>query len=310
MTPFLTLFTAPKPFTDPHIDVIQRNALQSWKRLGSDVTVVMIGDEAGMANVAAELGVLHIWDVLCNEFGTPLVSSIFNKARQCSPTPLLAYVNADILLMPDFLEAARQMAALAERFLIVGQRWDLDMHDAMDFSDGWDERLRARIRAEGYLHPPAGSDYFIFPRDCFIEIPDFAIGRSMWDNWMIFHALKQGWVTVDASPTIQIVHMRHDYGHLPNGRNRNRVPEALQNIRLAGGRRRSMYLIDVPWTIKDGQLRPSQWSWARFKRSIETFPVLKMDSNFLAEVSFAICHPINYIGEWQGRLMYKWRQIG
>ena len=32
--PLITIFTAPKPFTDPHIDVIQRNAIQSWLQPG------------------------------------------------------------------------------------------------------------------------------------------------------------------------------------------------------------------------------------------------------------------------------------
>jgi hypothetical protein len=131
----------------------------------------------------------------------------------------------------------------------------------------------------------------------------------MWDNWMIFHALKQGWVTVDATPSIQIVHENHDYNHLPDEQNRNRLPEALRNIRLGGGKRRAMYLMDVPRLLKDNQLSPVGWTWARFWRSIETFPVLKLNSNFLTEVTFAICHPVKYYREWRGRLMYKWRQI-
>ncbi len=34
MPPALTLFTAPKPFTNPHIALIQRNAFRSWQALG------------------------------------------------------------------------------------------------------------------------------------------------------------------------------------------------------------------------------------------------------------------------------------
>ena len=45
--PLITIFTAPKPFTNPHIDLIQRNAIQSWLHLGDDVNVVMIGNEPG-----------------------------------------------------------------------------------------------------------------------------------------------------------------------------------------------------------------------------------------------------------------------
>ena len=70
----LTIFTAPKPFTNPHIATIQRNAIRSWLAL-PEVEVVLIGEEAGMAEVAVELGVRHIPDVKRNASGTPLMRS-------------------------------------------------------------------------------------------------------------------------------------------------------------------------------------------------------------------------------------------
>ena len=53
----LTIFTAPKPFTNPHIDLIQRNAIRSWVALGPEVEVLLIGEEEGLAEAARELGV-------------------------------------------------------------------------------------------------------------------------------------------------------------------------------------------------------------------------------------------------------------
>ena len=44
---FLTIFTTPKPFVNPHINLIQRNAIRNWTQFGEDVNVVMIGDEEG-----------------------------------------------------------------------------------------------------------------------------------------------------------------------------------------------------------------------------------------------------------------------
>ena len=101
--PTLTIFSAPKPFTNPHIATIQRNAIRSWVELGSEVEVFLVGEEAGLAEAAAELGVRYLPNVRRNAEGTPLVSSIFDLARQNSNSPLLAYVNADIILLPDFL---------------------------------------------------------------------------------------------------------------------------------------------------------------------------------------------------------------
>jgi len=89
MPPLMTIFTAPKPFTNPHINLIQRNAIHSWAALGKDVRVLLIGDEEGMTEAAADLGVCQLPDVSRNASGTPLVSSIFDLARQNSESPLL-----------------------------------------------------------------------------------------------------------------------------------------------------------------------------------------------------------------------------
>jgi hypothetical protein len=78
--PLITIFTAPKPFTDPHIYIIQRNAIRSWLELGNDVEVLLLGDEEGMEEFAAEFGVTHIKEIKCNQLGTPLVSSLGKAA--------------------------------------------------------------------------------------------------------------------------------------------------------------------------------------------------------------------------------------
>ena len=84
----LTIFTAPKPFTNPHIALIQRNAIRSWLSLGPQVEVILLGEEDGLAEAAAELGVKHLPEVARNASGTPLVSSMFDLARQHSTSPL------------------------------------------------------------------------------------------------------------------------------------------------------------------------------------------------------------------------------
>jgi hypothetical protein len=42
----ITFFTTPKPFCG-HIGVIQRNAIESWKRIRPSVEVIPFGDEEG-----------------------------------------------------------------------------------------------------------------------------------------------------------------------------------------------------------------------------------------------------------------------
>ena len=76
---------------------------------------------------AKELGVKHFPEVKCSESGTPLISSMFQLARENSDSDLLCIINTDMLLMPDFLEAAKQVMKLKDKFVLLSQRWDYEM---------------------------------------------------------------------------------------------------------------------------------------------------------------------------------------
>ncbi len=269
--PLLTIFSAPKPFTNPHIATIQRNAIQSWLHLGPEVSVYLVGEEDGLAEAASEYGVPVLSPVKRNESGTPLVSSIFSLARQAEESPFLAYVNADILLLPDLLQATRQIAeqTSARPFLLIGQRWDLEVTQSMEFSSDWDQRLVSEIHEHGKQHVPAGSDYFVFPRTAFLDIPDFAIGRAGWDNWMIYHARQQGWAVIDGTPSVMIVHQSHDYSHLPGGKPHYDLEESQHNMKMAGGLANMYMVLDADCQLAAGRIRPASITLTRTVRAIE-----------------------------------------
>ncbi len=279
--PFLTLFTAPKPFTDPHIATIQRNALRSWILL-PEVEVIVLGEEEGLDEVARELGILHLKDVERSISGAPRLSSMFAQARAHSQSPFLCVINADILLMSDFLQAVRRVTELRERFVLVSQRWDVDITTSLDFAPGWEERVREHVRQHGKLHRPAGSDFFVFPRECYRDIPTFTIGRAGWDNWMIYKARRERWAVIDLTPSVMIVHQNHDYRHLPGGQPHYNLPETEENIRLAGGVANIRYtILDSNERLVAGHLRRPKPSWARFWRQVELF--LRRIFSFLPE---------------------------
>lgn len=305
----ITIATAPKPFANPHIAVIQYNAIQSWIRLGPEVKVLLVGDEPGMRETAAEIGVQHIPQVARNAQGTPLVSSIFNLMRQSSDSPLLLYVNADILLLSDFLIAARRLLEASKAFLGVGQRWDLDIQSRLDFQPGWEVWLRMENQRRGRLHAPVGSDYFLFPRELFVHVPDFAIGRAGWDNWMIYEARRSGWQVVDLTPAVTVIHQNHDYSHLPDGKPHYQLPESAENVRLAGGRRTIFTLKDANFRFQDAAIRPIPLRGQKFWREVEIFPLVTLHSSVLGELFFAIFHPLKAWREWRARLGYKLRVL-
>ena len=291
MTPYLTLFTAPKAFTDPHTSLIQHNALRSWQALGDSVSVVVVGDEEGIAEAAKAYGFTHRPDVRLNKLGTPLISSIFELGRQENDSPFLAYVNADIILFPEILDVIRTVASQAEQFLLIGQRWDLEVLQPLSFEGNWVPALKNTMHKDGELHSRTGSDYFIFPRSCFQDIPDFSVGRAGWDNWMIYQARRQGWLAVDCSAELDIIHQEHDYRHLPEGKPHYRLPETGENIRLAGGRRTIFVLDDASHRLVNGKLLKMPLTWTRFWREFQNRPLLQDGNYALTQKRFQLLHP-------------------
>ncbi len=279
--PLITLFSAPKPFTNPQIAMIQHNAIKSWTLL-PDVEIILLGEETGLSEAAKELGVKHLPNVARNESGTPLISSMFQLARENSNSDLLCIVNADMILMPDFVEAAKQAAKLKDKFVLLSQRWDYDITEPIQFTEGWQSQLRESVRKQNQLHRPAGSDFFLFPKSCFRDIPIFTIGRAGWDNWMIYKARKEGWAVIDCTPSIMIVHQNHDYSHLPDGKPHYEHPDTNENIRLAGGQANVRYtILDSTHQLMDGKLTRPKMTSLRFTRRVEL--VLRAIFFFLPE---------------------------
>jgi hypothetical protein len=250
---FLTIFTAPKPFTTPHINIIQRNALAAWTRL-ADVEVILIGDEPGILETANEFGVQNVPGVERDEKGIPLVSSVMEIGHKDSLSPVLCYANADMILMSDVVFAARTVSEQVKDFLLVGQRWNLNLSEPFDFSGDWESRLRSEVSRNGVLFSPWGIDYFVFPRHLYTEVPDFTIGRVVWDNWMVYHARTTFGMAIDASQDVLAVHQNHDYSHLPGNKPSYGSDVAKSNLAKAGGRKRVYNILDTNRELDGGRI--------------------------------------------------------
>jgi len=288
----ITMFTAPKPFVDPHIITIQRNALNNWRHLHPEIEIYVVGDEEGIQETAAELGLQGIGAIKRNALGTPLLDDIFQSVRTRASFDILCYVNADILFLDDLLPAAEQLYGRFDRFLAVGQRWDAEIRDVLDFSGDWVERLRTLMLDEGTLHPPMGSDYFLFQKSQFQEMPPFALGRSGWDNWMIYAGRHAGFPVVDATHAITIIHQNHDYHHLPEGKPHYRLPESDENIRLAGGREAMFTLEDADWMMSGPTIRRRALSEQDVRRALEKRWIVRLGAGKAARLIRMVFHPV------------------
>ena len=245
----ITFFTTLKRHQG-HIAVIQRNALMSWINVCPDCHIVLLGDDDGTREMAHELGAEHVPDVPRNAYGTPRLDGLFEAAEQRSPHRLMCYINADIVLMSDFAAALRATVRRKRRCLLVGRRWDCDVTEPIHFDAQWEDRLRETVRQRGKLCPPTMIDYFIYPRGVWGNLPPFAVGRTVWDNWLIYRARWLRLPVIDATDRVMAVHQNHDYGHAVTAQTRSRReagrprgykqvwcgPEARDNFAMAGGK--------------------------------------------------------------------------
>lgn len=236
----LAIVAAPKAFHG-HTGIIQRNAIASWRALGRDVDILLGGDVMGLGYVAADVGAVRLGPVAQGVDGPPRVDDLFAKARSATRADLLAYVNSDIMLMPDWLGAVRRVAqAFTGQALVIGRRTDLDVEERIDIADPFVRiDLLDRARRQGRLAARVCKDYFVFHRDAYWQVPPFTLGRAYWDNWMVHDARVRGLPVVDITACATAVHQNHDYAHLSGGRLSAYLTSvgARANRKLAGGSR-------------------------------------------------------------------------
>ena len=250
----ITIFTVPKPFSGL-LEITQFNAIQSWMRLEPPPEILLLGNEDGVGEFASKYGLKHLPDVQCNEYGTPLVSSIFAIARENASNRIMAYINADILLASDLYHVVNMCVRRFTRFLIIGRRWDVDVKKKIDFdTSGWREKIIEFAKTHGRLHPETGMDYFIFSVNAFIEIPPFAIGRLAWDNWVVWKGRYDGMAVVDATLVITAIHQNHP--SMLEDRKEEREIEIRTNRQIAG--ERLFDVLDCNYVADDKRIKPAR----------------------------------------------------
>jgi hypothetical protein len=248
----VTLYAAPRSFVGP-VGKSQVRAIRSWQRLQPQHEILLLGNEDGMAEAARDLIVRHIPEIGRNEHGTPLVSSIIQIAEDEAQGDVLCYINADIMLTQSF---ARAVAAIdVDRFLMIGRRRDLDPSLLPDIDDPrWEDELVRVALSRGRLHEATGIDYFVHPRGLWPSIPPFALGRTMWDNWLVFAARRARVPVIDASDCVHAIHQNHDYSHHVGGEEGVfKGAEAVRNLELGGGYEYAFTIDDVTHVLVNGR---------------------------------------------------------
>jgi hypothetical protein len=245
----LTIFSCPKPFKGLTA-IIQRNAIQSWQRLDREIEIILMGNDNGTSETAKEFGIRQISNIVCNEFGTPLVNSLFEEAEKAGTYDRMCYVNADIILMSNFIQAIKRVVVEMPQSLMVGRRWNLDLKEPVDFNANWEEWLLTQVAHRGKLFYHFAIDYFVYPKGMWGEIPPFAIGRPGWDNWILHQAYSQKIPIIELTKMATVVHQNHDYSHHPQGwAGAMKGEESRRNLKLASAVAQVYSLLDAQYQL-------------------------------------------------------------
>lgn len=147
--------------------------------------------------------------------GGMTIRDLFEAGERDAQHDLLCEISSDILLTDRFLPALEVIDGLDAPF-VVGQRWDMD------------------AAGNKTLHAPTAADYFVYKRDTLGEVFPFAIGRTAYDNWLVWSAARWELLDIDATEAIDAIHMNHGHPEYEGGRAAMLLSEERkQNLDLA-----------------------------------------------------------------------------
>lgn len=301
----ITIFGIPKPFTG-HINVIQRNAILSWLKLRPQCEVILLGNEEGVAGFANEFNIKHISDVKVSKFGTPLVADAFDRVKKTAKFGIHAYLNSDIILLSDFMEATVKVSQKTP-FFMAGQRTDTKINSLIDFSDpNWEQKVKDIAKNEGVLHGLAGMDYFVFPGDIPFNFPaNFAAGRPGGDNWTVYRVRSLNIPVIDTTLVVTAVHQEHSHSYLQGSKDTWEGPESQENRKLAGGYSYVFTLEDATLVLDKSGFRKPRLTIARVARYFETLPALHPGIGSWPKLISLVLNPRRLAGKVLRKLKLK-----
>lgn len=193
----IAFFSNVRPFSG-EFDAIQRAAIASWMAIPGAQAIVT-GDVDGAAEFARSVGVEHVPGVAVNAEGQELVRDIWRIGIERARHEWICALNADNVVDDSMVRALPALETI-ERPLVVGRRLNVVLGQP----------------GRGVLMGPQSVDWFLFRKGTIPveEMPDYAIGRGRYDNWMVLTAINRWAMTViDATDDVVVRHLNHREKH-------------------------------------------------------------------------------------------------
>lgn len=207
----LTIFSTCKPFIN-EFELIQKNAITSWKKLSNNIEIIIFGNEKGVEDFCKYLCIKNIKNIERRE-ELPILREIFYKAQRIAKWDILCYSNADIIFANGLLETIKAVKKIFKVFLITATRLDVKIDYEINFEQtNWQSELIRQTKDKGkYYQSNRAFDFFVFPRGLFYNLPPFVIGRIGWDNNFFAKMIKKRIPVFDATDAIVAIHQKHTY---------------------------------------------------------------------------------------------------
>lgn len=267
----MIIFTVPKPFKD-EFAIIQENAIESWLTIKPKPTIILLGDEEGISDIAKRKKLLHIIKIKRNRNGTPLLNDIFVQVQKEAKEEILMYINTDVMLLDSPILTIDILKKRFNTFLAVGRRYEMNIKKRMKAVKIKKviETTEIRQKSNSWM------DYFIFTREVFNSVPPFALGRTFWDKWLVWNTLRQQIPVVDITDHLYAIHQTHSYA-LNSKTNFKSVwagKETLENLCLAGGWSHSATVSDANYKLTKGVIYSQKQKKLSKRFIFDIFPAL------------------------------------
>lgn len=252
----ISIFTMPKAFIG-EFKIIQLNAIRTWKEECPNSEILLAANETDVSKIAEKYRIRHIHGVRENEFGSPLLDSLFQRAEEEAHGKIMTFINTDCMLIGDLEKTVEIIKEKFKQFLLVGIRYDSEIFE--DLPDiNWQKFV---LRHKGLLHPLArkkvgrksfgGTDLFVFPKGLYPVIPPFNIGTFYYDAWLIYDAWHRQIPIINVTLDIITVHQKHTI----KTRSNNFWKEAAINKKFCLGKKD---VRDADFILENGILRQGE----------------------------------------------------
>ena len=210
-TVFSILKSMPHP--DPIENQIQTNSIWSWSQLVPIENIILFFDDENSCSFIRKV----YKNIACHSFSSsnclhttynrPYISCAFDMAQQQTRTPILVFVNGDILLHTSVSHTISFVNAQLPQFLLVGCRRDFEMSHSENYSDP-QKTLQDGLN-NSRIHSTTGIDFIAFKTKARLFMPPFLVGVYRWDNWLLSEIILRTNISViDVTDSIFVIHQQ------------------------------------------------------------------------------------------------------